>query len=82
MAWHGAVRARKGFAITPDDNNDLPEVIEAIYVGGTGNIEIICEQDSSSVTLLAVPVGLSVQGIRIKRVRAAGTAATNLIGFY
>lgn len=67
------------FAITPNDGADLATNTRGIYVGGTGNLAVILEDDTSVVTFMAVPVG-SLLPIRVKRVNSTGTTATNLIG--
>lgn len=68
-----------GFAITPNDGVDLATNTRGIYVGGAGNVAVILEDDTASVTFVAPPVG-SVLPIRARRVLATGTTATNLIG--
>lgn len=66
-----------GFAITPNDTNDLQEITLSVWVGGAGSLKVtLC--DNSTVTYTNVPVGR--QPLRVKRVWAAGTTATSLIG--
>jgi hypothetical protein len=71
------------FAITPDDNNDLPLGTRWIYVGGAGAVKLTCVNDNSShtgVVLSAVPVGTLLR-VAARRVYSTGTTATLLIGF-
>lgn len=72
--------SQSAFAITPDNSNDLPEVVRFIYVGGTGDLTVILENDETEVTLKDVPVGALIP-MRVKRVKATGTDATFLVGF-
>ena len=67
-----------GFAVTPDDNQDLQEVTRGLYIGASGTVRGQCHdgtelefENLSSGTLLPV---------RFRRILAAGTSATSLIG--
>lgn len=72
--------AQKAFAITPDDNNDLPITTRALYTGKGGTLVCILADDSAEVTFTALPAG-QVLPIRVRRVRATGTtAAMDLLG--
>lgn len=73
--------ARHQFAITPDDNADLPVITRSIYVGGAGDVNFIAVDDSAPVVWKAVPAGtiIPVQAIRVM---ADGTTATDIIGLY
>jgi hypothetical protein len=73
--------ASKAFAIAPNDSTDLAFETRGIYVGGAGDISVILTQDSAAVTFAAVPAG-SLLPLSVKRVRATGTTATNLVGVY
>ena len=68
------------FAITPSDAEELPTVVREIYVGGSGDVELV---DSGGVTCVyyACPAGLLLSG-RFQQVKAANTTATHLIGRY
>ena len=68
-------------AVTPDDGVDLPKGCRALYVGGAGNLVVIFDKDTSSVTLTGVTAG-SVLPVRIKRVLATGTTATVIVALY
>lgn len=73
---------RRGWAVTPSDTVDLVDVATGIYVGGAGALVVTLADmaDGTSVTLAAVPVGAYLP-LRIKRVWATGTVATNLVAF-
>lgn len=68
-----------GFAITPDDDNDLSQITRGIYVGGTGDISLILKDDATAVTLHRVVAG-TVLPLRARRIRSTDTTATNLVG--
>lgn len=68
-------------AVTPDDDNDLPDgVCRALWIGGAGDVELTAEDDDTSVTIASVAAGTILQ-IRTKRV-LAGTTATAVIALY
>jgi hypothetical protein len=68
-------------AITPDDEEELEFWTRAIYVGGAGDIVLIAAQDTTEVTLKAVPAG-TILPIIAKQVLASGTAATDLVALF
>ncbi len=70
--------ASDGFSITPNDIQELPTTVRALYVGSTGDIVVVMA-DGSALTFTNVPSG-TILPIRIKAVKATGTNAANLIG--
>lgn len=66
-------------AITPNDGADLAVYTRAIYVGGAGNISVIPLVGSTPVTFVGLQAG-QLLPIRVKRVRATGTTATDIVG--
>lgn len=69
--------AASASAITPDDDNDLPQFTRAIYVGGYGDITLVMVDDTAAVTFTGVVQG-TVLPVRAKRVMES-TTATNLV---
>lgn len=68
------------FPITPDDSNDLPEVTRQIRItGSAGNIAVVWS--GGLETIEPVSAG-DVLDWRIVRVKATGTTATGLRGYY
>lgn len=67
-------------AITKSDDDELPRVTNALYVGGAGNLSVVMADGGDPVTLMAVPVG-AVLPIRVRQVLNA-TTATNLVALY
>lgn len=76
---HGAISSPSGFAITPSDTANLPLAIRGIYVGGTGNLRVLLNDDSADITLIGVLAGV-IYSLNAKRVYSTNTTATNLIG--
>lgn len=70
--------ANGGFAITPNDSADLSLETNGLFVGGAGNVKVDL-YDGSTVTLNGMLAG-TIYPLRVKRVYATGTTATNLIG--
>ncbi len=68
------------FAITKDDANELATVVRAIYVGTTGDVNVI---DTAGNTVLhkAVPAGAYIGPFSVKAVRATGTTAADMVGY-
>lgn len=68
-----------GFAITPDDANDLAITTRQIRVtGSAGNIAVVWIDGSSSIEPVQANETLDW---RIRRVKATGTTATGLRGY-
>lgn len=74
--------ASGGFAITPDDDNDLNLLPRAIMVAGAGDLGVILG-DGSTVILPALSAGV-LYPVRTRRVltAAGGTTATGIVGLY
>lgn len=69
-----------GFSITPADNLDLPMVSRQLRVTGSGgNIALIWQ--GGDETIEPVSAG-DILDWRIRRVKATGTTATGLRGYY
>ena len=72
--------AQGGFAITPSDVADLAAETRGLWVGGSGDLSVVLA--SGDEVVLAGAVGGSVLPLRVRRVKAAGTTATQLVGLY
>lgn len=70
--------ADHGFPISPSDSLDLTEPTRAIYVGTGGNLAVTL-LSGAELTLANIPTG-SIVPIRIRRIKATNTTATNLVG--
>lgn len=71
--------ARAAFMITPSDQNDLPEITRAIFVGTGGDLVVQMLDGGNDVSFRNIAPG-SLLPIRLKAVRATGTTATHVVG--
>lgn len=69
--------ARKAFAITPSDTEDVTTVPRSIYIGGEGDVAVIMGDDSASVVFRGAS---GLLPLMVKRVLATGTTATYIVG--
>lgn len=67
------------FNFTPNDGADLPNDTRGLIVGVAGNIKIT--DDTGATDTFALPAG-GPYPVRIRRVWATGTTATDLVGIY
>ncbi len=67
-------------SVVPSDTIDMPHITRAIYVGGAGDLSVEMK-DGGAVTFKNVGAG-AVVAIRVSRVFATGTTATDIVGLY
>ncbi|HYE89045.1 MAG TPA: hypothetical protein VEA16_21995 [Vicinamibacterales bacterium] len=67
-----------GFAITPSNTDNLPQVCTGLYVGGAGAVAVVLN-DGTVLTFVAVPAG-TLLPIQFRRINSTGTTATSLVG--
>ena len=67
-------------AVTPSDTTDLANVTRGVYVGGAGDLTVI-NAAGVTITFKAVPVG-TLLPIRVSRIKATLTTASNLIALW
>jgi len=70
------ILATSAAVVTPHDTN--PNVFNALYVGGTGNITLI-DRAGNSVLISAIPAG-TILPIACSKVMSMGTTATLIVG--
>jgi len=70
--------AAHGFAVTPNDSTTLAETTRALYVGAAGAIAVLMAS-GASISFAAVPAGTMLP-IRVTKVMATGTTATDILG--
>lgn len=70
--------ARNGTEITPDDGTDLANVSRGVWIGGAGNLEVLLQGDSASVTIQNIAAG-TLLPICAKRIYSTGTTATAIV---
>lgn len=69
--------ARKAFAITPSDTEDVATVPRSIYVGVDGDVAVLMADNTASVVFKNASGLLPVM---VKRVLSTGTTATDILG--
>ena len=69
------VRFQNVQAITPSDSTVYSPPLQAIYVGGAGNIALTFTDDSTAV-FTAVTIGVIHSFGQVKKVLSTGTTAT------
>jgi hypothetical protein len=65
----------RAVAVTPSDTTEV--FASAIYIGSGGNVSVITE-GGDTVTFSNVPAGTTLV-IRVTRIRATSTTATNIV---
>lgn len=68
------------FNMSPSDLAYQPFLSRAVYVGGGGNLAILTA--GGDIVILVAVVAGTVLPIRVAKVFATGTTASNLVGFY
>lgn len=82
MSWNriAALGGKKLRAVTPDDDNDLPDgPCRALWVGTIGNISVILDGDTSAVVLKNVNELLPFE---VRRVLSTNTTADDIVAVY
>lgn len=69
-----------GASVTPSDSSDLATVSRCLFVGTGGNLVVVLN-NGDEVTLNNVADG-SYHPLRVKRVKATSTTATNIVALY
>lgn len=77
--------AKKVYAVTPHDTNDLANyaILGAtigLYVGVTGNVAVVTDGDTT-ITFVGLASGI-IHPIAAKKVLATGTDATSILAVY
>ena len=71
--------ASRAAGVTPNDSSDLSTSARALYIGGTGDVKVDTT-GGDTVTFKAVPIGF--MPVRVSRVHATGTTATEIIAVW
>lgn len=68
-------------AITPHDSTNITGgITRGVYVGGAGNVAAVFKH-GAVVTFMAVPAG-TILPIRVSRINATSTTATNMVALF
>ena len=72
---------QRGFAVTPDNSNDLAFVTRGIFVGTGGAALKVTLLDGTDLVFANVPSG-TLLPIRATKVFATGTGCSNIVALY
>jgi hypothetical protein len=72
------LNARNAYAVTPDDNNNLPIAAFCLWVGGAGNIKLTTV-GGQTVTFSGIPAGTVLNVQTVKIFQTGGTTATLIV---
>lgn len=68
-------------AVTPHDTNVLTTgVTRALYIGVSGDVEVVLADGGTAVVFKSVPIG--ILPVRAQIVKATLTTATNILALY
>lgn len=79
-----AAQAYNIAVVTPNDTTDLSNVTRWLWIGGAGNVAVVpagAETNSGPVTITGVAAG-TLLPIRVSRVKATNTTATNIVALW
>jgi len=68
-----------GTAVTPNNSVDLAVMSRALYIGSSGDLSIVTA-GGTTLTFRNVPIGLLP--IRVSRMRATGTTASDIVAVW
>lgn len=81
MGTHSRLRPGRRFvAVTPSDTVNLPGPALGFFVGTTGNVVVVGEDDVA-VTLTAPALGV-IHWMGVKRINATSTTAGAIVAIY
>jgi hypothetical protein len=85
MGWYGGPGgldspATAAFSVTPNDSTDFAFYTRGLWIGGAGNLSVQMMNDTI-LTFSGVPAG-TLLPLAVRKVRATGTTATNIVGVY
>lgn len=66
-------------AVTPSDSADLPFMTRGLYVGGEGNVSVVMRGGQTASFVAGTG---AILPIRVARVRATGTSATDIVALW
>jgi hypothetical protein len=70
--------ADEAFVIIPSDSQNLEKITRGVYIGSGGNLSVLMKNGDEQ-TFVGTVAG-TILPIRIRRVNAAGTTASSLLG--
>ena len=74
---NATVSAHSAFVVTKSDSTILP-VTRGLYIGGTGDVNVVMAEDENTVLFSAVPAG-TILPIQVIKVMSTSTTATLIV---
>ena len=71
--------ATAAVAVTPSDTVNLATTSRALYVGVTGDLTVIMRDDTTNTGVLIKAAAVGYHPLRVTRVNATNTTATNIV---
>lgn len=75
------IPALKAAVLTKSDTTVYTPAYHGLYVGGAGDVTVIPEGQSATVTFTSVPTG-TILPVTVKQLMSTGTTATNIVGLF
>jgi hypothetical protein len=72
---------REAIAVTPSDSTNLTDIPKALFIGTAGDISVDPVDGPGTAVIFKVPQGV-FDAVRVKRVRATGTTADDIVAIY
>ncbi len=72
--------ARDAAEVTPNDSTDMGFTCRSLYVGVSGDVAVHMAGEATPVIFKSVPIG--VLPIRVDRVLATGTTASDIVALW
>lgn len=70
--------ANNAAAVTPADGSDIANASRAIYIGGSGDLKVDMVGGQTAIVFSGLNAG-SLLPLRVKRIYATDTTATNIV---
>ena len=80
--WNSDVPAENAALVTPDDANDLAVVTRGLLVGTSGALKVTTNGGQTLVIPASCVVAGTLLPLRVKRVWATGTTASNIVAIW
>jgi hypothetical protein len=72
---------RSAVAVVTSDVADLTDIPKVLFIGTAGNISVDPVDGPGTAVIFKVPQGV-FDAVRVKRVRATGTTAADIVAIY
>jgi len=70
---------RQAFAVTPHNTNDLSQITRAVYLGASGDLNVLLVGDSTPVVFKGLAAGV-FHPMRAQKILVTSTTAADILG--